>query len=48
VDAIELVQRNVDILNSKVKTNMSISAVQGNAIDLSMFDDDTFDITLVL
>jgi hypothetical protein len=48
VDAVELVQKNVDILNGKVKPNMNIRAVQGNAIDLSMFDDDIFDITLVL
>jgi hypothetical protein len=48
VDAVELVQKNVDILNSKIETNMNIRAIQGNAIDLSMFDNDTFDITLVL
>lgn len=48
VDAIELVQSNVDILKSKIKDNMNIKAIQGNALDLSMYSDNTFDITLVL
>jgi len=48
VDAIELVQKNVAILNSKVNDTMNINAIQGNAIDLSVFEDNTFDITLVL
>ncbi len=48
VDAVELVQKNIDILNSKITNNMNIKAIQGNAIDLSMYEDNTFDITLVL
>lgn len=48
VDAVELVQANVDILKSKIKDGMNIKAIQGNALDLSMYDDNTFDITLVL
>ena len=48
VDAIELVQANVDVLQNKIKDNMDINAIQGNALDLSMYEDDTFDITLVL
>ena len=48
VDAVELVQSNVNILKSKIKDNMNINAIQGNALDLSMYADDTFDITLVL
>ena len=48
VDALELVKTNVDIINSKIKENMNIKAIQGNAIDLSMYKDNTFDITLVL
>ena len=48
VDAIELVEANVDVLKSKIKDNMNIKAIQGNALDLSMYDDNTFDITLVL
>lgn len=48
VDAVELVQRNVDVIKSNIKENMNINAIQWNALDLSMYDDNTFDITLVL
>ena len=48
VDALELVQSNIDVLKSNIKENMNIKAIQGNAIDLSMYEDNTFDITLVL
>jgi ubiquinone/menaquinone biosynthesis C-methylase UbiE len=48
VDAIELIQTNVDIMKSKIKDTMNIKAIQGNALDLSMYEDNTFDITLVL
>ena len=48
VTAIEYVEHNVDILKSKIKDNMNIVAEQGDAIDLSRFSDNTFDVTLVL
>lgn len=48
VTAIEYVQHNVDVLKSKVKDYMKISAEQGDALDLSRFNDNTFDVTLVL
>lgn len=48
VDALELVQANVDVMKSKIKEGMNINAVQGNALDLSMYEDNTFDVTLVL
>jgi ubiquinone/menaquinone biosynthesis C-methylase UbiE len=48
VDAIELIQHNIDILKSKVTENCTINIRQGNAIDLSCYNDETFDITLVL
>lgn len=48
VDALELVQANVDVMKSKITSNMNINVIQGNAIDLSMYKDNTFDITLVL
>lgn len=48
VTAIEYVQHNVDILKSKIKDNMNIVAEQGDAVDLSRFKDNTFDVTLVL
>lgn len=48
VDAVELVEHNIDILKSKIKPTHNISVRQGNAIDLSCFEDNIFDITLVL
>ena len=48
VDALELVQANVDVMKSKIKDGMNINVIQGNALDLSMYDDNTFDVTLVL
>jgi len=48
VDAIELIQHNIDILKGKIKENCVIDIRQGNAINLSCYDDETFDITLVL
>lgn len=48
VDAVELIQHNIDILKSKITENFNIDIRQGNAIDLSCYEDETFDITLVL
>ena len=48
VDALDLVDSNIDILKSKVTKDMNISPVVGTALDLSRYDDNTFDMTLVL
>ena len=48
VTAIEYVQHNLDILKSKITNDMTIRAEQGDAVDLSRFSDNTFDVTLVL
>ncbi len=48
VEAVELVPKNLAILKSKIKTNMKINAVLGNALDLSMYEDNSFDIVLCL
>ena len=48
VDSLELVKDNLDILKSKITPDMNIKAIQGNALDLSMYEDNTFDVTLVL
>lgn len=48
VNSIEYVQHNLDILKSKITDKMDIVAEQGDAIDLSRFEDNTFDIVLVL
>ncbi|WP_310603547.1 class I SAM-dependent methyltransferase [Anaerosporobacter sp.] len=44
VTAIELVKYNLGILKSKKST---VNAMQGTALDLSRFEDNTFDMTLV-
>ncbi len=48
VTAVELVEHNLDILKSKLDGSENITAVQGNALDLSAFADGTFDLTMVL
>lgn len=48
VDALELVQHNLDILKSKITPEMHINANQGNALNMSMYEDNSFDIVLCL
>lgn len=48
VDSIELVKKNLDILKTKITPDMNIEALQGNALDLSVYEENTFDVTLVL
>ena len=48
VDAVELVQHNIEIFNANTQPEENITVHQGNAKKLSMFSDDTFDITLLL
>ena len=48
VDAVELINKNLEILKSKITDKMDINAIKGNCINLSMYEDNTFDITLVL
>lgn len=48
MDSVELVSKNLEILKSKITRKMNINAIQGNCLDLHMYQDNTFDITLVL
>ena len=48
VDAVELVQHNIDIFQQNTRPGENVSIRQGNAMDLHFFEDDTFDITLLL
>ena len=48
VEAVELIQHNIDTFKSNLKPGQDINITQGNALDLSGFADDTFDITLHL
>ena len=48
VDAVELVQHNIDIFNSLTQPGEHITIRQGNAKDLSFLTDDTYDLVLLL
>ncbi|MCQ2432655.1 MAG: class I SAM-dependent methyltransferase [Clostridia bacterium] len=48
VTAVELVEHNLDILKENGKGIETLRACQGDATDLSRFDDNTFDAALVL
>ncbi len=48
VDALELLEHNIEIFKQNTQPGENITIQQGNAIDLSSFPDDTYDITLLL
>ena len=48
VTAIELAKSNFDLLRQNSKGLENITAYQGDALDLSQFQDNTYDLTLVL
>lgn len=48
VDAVELTERNIEVFKSKMQADACVRVMQGNAVDLSMYEDATFDITLSL
>lgn len=48
VDAVELVDYNIEIFKQKTLPGENVTIRQGNAMDLSMFDSDAYDITLLL
>lgn len=47
VTAVELVEHNLEVLKSNGKGLENLQAFQGDALDLSRFADETFDVTLV-
>ncbi|HIS31885.1 MAG TPA: methyltransferase domain-containing protein [Candidatus Limivivens intestinipullorum] len=48
VEAVELVEHNIEIFRKHTLENEKVSVVQGNALNLSAFSDNQFDITLLL
>ena len=48
VDAIELVQHNIEVFQRNTEPGEQITITQGDALDLSGFSDNTYDITLLL
>lgn len=48
VDAVELVEHNIEMFRRNTKKGENVTITQGNAVDLSEFKNDTYDITLLL
>jgi len=48
VDAVELVEHNIEIFKENTQPDETITIRQGNALNLSGFADDMYDITLLL
>lgn len=48
VDALDLVQANLDVLEKNRGDCPGITVAQGTALDLSRYENDTFDVTLLL
>lgn len=48
VDAVELVAYNIEVFRKNTREEERISITHGNAMDLSAFPNDTYDITLLL
>ena len=48
VDAVELIEHNIEIFKKNTKPGENITITQENAKDLHSFNDNTYDITLLL
>ena len=48
VTAVELIEHNLEILRAKLDGTEPITAIRGNALDLSPFPDHSFDLTMLL
>ena len=48
VDAVELVEHNIEVFRKNTLPEEKITVTQGNALDLSAFPDNRYDITLLL
>ena len=48
VDAVELLEHNIEIFMSNTEADESVTITRGNAMDLSDFESNTYDITLLL
>ena len=46
--AVELIEHNINIFKKHITSNMNIEVIQGNALDLSMYNDEEFDMVLNL
>lgn len=46
VTAFELVEKHVELINKKKTKDMNLKVIQGNALDLAQFEDNSFDMVL--
>ena len=48
VDAVELIEHNIEVFKSHTQPEEDITVTQGNALDLSFLEDESYEITLLL
>lgn len=48
VDAVELIEHNIDVFKSKTRPNHNVTITQGDACNLDFIEDNKYDITLLL
>ena len=48
VDAVELIEHNIEIFNQNTQSGERVTITQGNVMELSSFRDNTYNITLLL
>ncbi|MBR6635129.1 MAG: class I SAM-dependent methyltransferase [Clostridia bacterium] len=48
VEAVELIEHNIELFKANTLPNEKINIRQGNAVDLSFYPDNSFDVTLLL
>ena len=48
VDAVELIEHNIEIFKAKTMPDEKVSIRQGNAVNLSEYPDESYDVTLLL
>lgn len=46
--SVELVEHNIELFRQNTESGEKVSVIRGNAMDLSVFSDNSFDITLLL
>lgn len=47
VSAIELADKNIEVFSSKINKEQPVSLIQGNAMDLAIYNDKSFDIVML-
>ena len=48
VEAVELIEHNIEVFKANTLPDEKINIIQGNAVDLSFYPDNSFDVTLLL